>query len=79
MGLTGSFSTNMQVNGEGNEMSYKVHRLDLNMETDREKLEDFLNLLKGEIVSIVPNVKPTFQFMGATAKVDFVYIIEKLP
>ena len=59
-------------------MSYKVHKLDLNMRTERAKLEDYLNNLKGEVVSIVPNVKPTFQLMGATAKVDFLYIIEKL-
>ena len=58
-------------------MRYKVHKLDLNMKVEKEKLEDYLNSLKGEIVSIVPNVKPTFQLMGATAKVEFLYIIEK--
>jgi len=35
------------------------------------KLEQFLNSLEGEVVTIVPNVKPTFQGMGATASVDF--------
>lgn len=59
-------------------MRYKVRRLDLNMNTERGKLEDYLNSLKGEIISIIPNVKPTFQFMGATAKVDFLYIVEKV-
>jgi hypothetical protein len=59
-------------------MKYKVHRFDLKMDTDKEKLEEYLNSLKGEIVSIVPNVKPTFQGMGATAKVDFLFIVEKL-
>ena len=59
-------------------MRYKVHRFDLKMDTDKEKLEEYLNSLKGEIVSIVPNVKPTFQGMGATAKVDFLFIVEKL-
>jgi len=29
-------------------------------------------------VSIIPNVKPIFRPMGATAKVDFLLIIEKL-
>ena len=47
------------------------------MHKDRDRLEQFLNSLKGEIVSIIPNVKPTFQGMGATAKVDFLYIVEK--
>lgn len=59
-------------------MKYKVHRFDLEMNTDKDKLEEYLNNLDGEIVSIVPNIKPTFQGMGATAKVDFLFIIEKL-
>ena len=57
---------------------YKVHRFDLKMESEKDKLEDFLNNLKGKIVSIVPNVKPTFQGMGATAKVDFLLIVEEI-
>lgn len=59
-------------------MNYKVHRFDLKMDTDKDKLEEFLNNLEGKIVSIVPNVKPTFQGMGATAKVDFLFIVEKV-
>ncbi|MDY7036445.1 MAG: hypothetical protein SV375_09850 [Thermodesulfobacteriota bacterium] len=58
-------------------MKYKVHKFDLNMNTDKDKLEVFLNSLKGEIISIIPNVKPVFMGMGATAKVDFLLIIEK--
>ena len=59
-------------------MKYKVHRFELKMETDKDRLEEYLNNLDGDIVSIVPNVKPTFQGMGATAKVDFLLIVEKL-
>ena len=59
-------------------MKYKVHRFDLKMETDIDRLEQYLNGLEGEILSIVPNIKPTFQGMGATAKVDFLLIVEKL-
>ena len=59
-------------------MRYKVHRLDLKMEKDQGKLEDFLNTLRGEVVSVLPNVRPTFQGMGATAKIDFLLIIEKV-
>jgi hypothetical protein len=58
-------------------MKYRVHRFNIKMEKDQEKLEQFLNNLEGEVVSIVPNTKPTFQLMGATAKVDFLYIVEK--
>ena len=59
-------------------MKYRVHRFDLDMNQDQGRLEEFLNRLDGEIVSIVPNVKPVLKGMGATAKVDFLYIIEKL-
>ena len=58
-------------------MKYEVHRFDINMEKDQDKLKQFLNNLKGDVVSIIPNVKPTFKPMGATAKIDFLYIIEK--
>jgi hypothetical protein len=59
-------------------MSYKVHRLEVDGKSMQYQLENYLNLLKGEVVSIIPNVRPTFQLMGATAKVDYLLIIEKL-
>ena len=59
-------------------MKYDIHRFDINMEKDQDKLKQFLNNLKGEVVAIIPNVKPTFRPMGATAKVDFLLIVEKL-
>jgi hypothetical protein len=59
-------------------LEYRVHRFDINMTTDQNKLERFLNTLKGDVVTIIPNVKPTFRPMGATAKIDFLLIIEKV-
>ena len=59
-------------------MKYKVHRFQIKMNEDQTKLEEFLNKLEGEVVTIIPNVKPTFQLMGATAKVDFLLIVEKV-
>ena len=59
-------------------MRYDIHRFDLNMEKDQDKLKLFLNNLKGEVVAIIPNTKPNFQLMGATAKTDFLLIVEKL-
>jgi hypothetical protein len=47
-------------------------------DTAQEKLELFLNSLNGEVLSIVPYVSPTFQGMGATSKVLFLLIVEKL-
>ena len=43
----------------------------------QEKIEAFLNKTDGEVISIIPHVRPTFQFMGATARTDFVLIVEK--
>jgi len=61
-------------------MKYKVHKLEINMEKDQIKLEDFLNNLKGEVVSILPNNKrmSLFQIYGVSAKIDFVYVVEKI-
>ncbi len=62
-------------------MSYRVHRFDVDMERDQDKLEAFLNDLEGEVISIVPNIKRTTlaQIYGASRKVDFLLIIEKTP
>ena len=61
-------------------MKYKVHRFEIKMEEDQDRLEEFLNNLKGEVVSITPNVKKTslFQIYGVTRKVDFLFIVERL-
>lgn len=59
-------------------MIYRVHRLDVNKDAAQEKLEKFLNQLGGEVLSIVPYISPTFQLMGATAKVDYLLIVEKV-
>ena len=59
-------------------MKYRVHRIEVNRENMQEKLEQFLNKLDGEVVSIIPHIRPTFQFMGATAKIDYILVVEKL-
>ena len=59
-------------------MKYKVHRIDVKSKNMQQKLEEFLNSLKGEITSIIPNVTPAFLPLGGTARVDFLLIIEKL-
>jgi len=50
------------------------------MEEDQINLEDFLNSLKGEVVSIIPNNKKVnlAQIYGVTRKVDFLLIVEKI-
>ena len=59
-------------------MKYRVHKLEVKRSTMQEQLENFLNKLNGEVVSVLPNVKPTFLPMGATAKVDFLLIVERI-
>ena len=60
-------------------MKYKVHGFEINMNMDQGRLEHFLNSLKGEIVSVIPNIANTslFQIYGVTRKIDFLLIIEK--
>ena len=64
-------------NKKGDNMKYRVHRIEVNRKNMQEKLEQFLNTLHGDVISVLPNVRPTFQLMGATAKVDFLLIVEK--
>jgi len=59
-------------------MKYRVHRLDINLSKDQSKLEQFLNNLDGEVVTIIPNVNPKFTPGGMGAKVVFLLIIEKI-
>jgi hypothetical protein len=41
-------------------MKYRVHRFEIDMTKDQNRLEDFLNNLDGEVVSIIPSVNPKF-------------------
>lgn len=58
-------------------MRYRVHRLEVRKETAQGTLEQFLNHLEGEVLSVVPYIVPSFQLMGATSKGDFLLIVEK--
>jgi hypothetical protein len=60
-------------------MKYRVHCLDFGARDDRDKLEQFLNNLEGELVAIIPNFKKTTlaQIYGVAGKVDFLLIVEK--
>jgi len=61
-------------------MKYKVHHFKINMIEDQLKLEQFLNNLNGEVISIVPNVAKTtlVQIYGGSRKIDFLLIVEKV-
>lgn len=55
-------------------MTYRVHRFDVKMQRDQEKLAQFLSGLKGEIVAIIPNVEMWFLWMH---RVNFLLIVER--
>ncbi len=55
---------------------YRVHRVDVSMTKDEANLERLLNDLKGEVVSIVPNVTAGFLWVP---RVDFLLVVEKVP
>lgn len=59
-------------------INYRVHRFNIKMTEDQTRLEEFLNNLKGEVISIIPNVTPKFTPGGMGAEVDFLYIVEKI-
>ena len=54
-------------------MKYRVHRFSIRMTSDQQKLENFLNSLEGEVVSIIPNVTAV-----PATYVNFLLIVEKL-
>ena len=56
-------------------MKYRVHRFDIKMTKDEAKLEQFLNSLKGEVVSVIPNVSLKAYWVH---QVDFLLIVEKV-
>lgn len=55
-------------------MNYNVHRFDIKMTSDKDKLEQFLNSLTGEVVAIIPNVTVRAFWIH---QVDFLLIVEK--
>jgi len=55
-------------------MKYVVHRFDIRMTRDQNRLEQFLSSLEGEIVTIIPNIAIGFLWAH---RVDFLLIVEK--
>ena len=57
-------------------MKYKVHKLNISLTREHNALENFINNLKGEVISIIPDVTTLFLCYGA--RVRSVIIVEKL-
>ena len=60
-------------------MKYKVHKLEIHMEKDQDKLERFLNGLRGEVVTVIPNHSriSLAQIYGMARKINSLYVIER--
>ena len=56
---------------------YRVHRVDVRMSKDQTRFEQFLNDLEGEVISVIPNVSPSWTFGGMGARVRYLWVIEK--
>lgn len=64
------------INFPYNNMKYKTHKLDIKLAREPDRLEQFLNNLKGEVISIIPDVSTLFLCYGA--KVKSIIIVEKI-
>jgi len=56
-------------------MKYHVHKIEVNSENMREKLEQFLNTLDGEVIAVFPNVVRLVMMYGA--KINALIVVEK--
>jgi len=59
-------------------MKYKVHHFKFKTTKDKDRLEDFLNDLDGEIIAIIPSVQPKFVLMGISAATESLLVVEKI-
>ena len=59
-------------------MKYRVSRIDVKTGDMQEKLENFINKMDGDLISVIPNVKPTYLPIGGAAKVDYILVVENI-
>ena len=59
---------------------YRVHRLEVKGKDIQNTLEQFLNDLNGEVISILPSIKKgsLSQIYGVTERVDYLIVIERI-
>ena len=76
LGFSGIKITTIKINHKNTIMKYKVHRIEVQSDNMQEKLEQFLNNLDGEVISVIPNVTHYFLMYGA--RVNYILIVEKI-
>jgi len=61
-------------------LKYRVHRLEIKGKDIQNTLEQFINTLDGDVISVLPSIKKASlpQIYGVTEKVDFLLIVEKI-
>ena len=61
-------------------MRYRVHRFEVDLNRGERPLEEFLNRLSGEVVSVLPHVrKPSLAWIyGLSRSVDFVVVVVRV-
>ena len=42
-----------------------------------EKSDSYRNKMDGDFISAISNIRPTFQGMGASAKIDYILVVNK--
>lgn len=59
---------------------YTVHQLEVKGKDIQNTLEQFLNNLDGEVISILPSIKKGSlpQIYGVSERVDYLIIVEKI-
>ena len=62
-------------------MKHRVHRIEVDLDRDNSVLEEFLNGLAGDVVSVLPHMqRPSLAWIyGLKRSTDFVLVIERLP
>jgi hypothetical protein len=56
-------------------MKYRVHRFEMRTTRDQDRLEQFPNGLRGDVVAIIPKVS---SFLADFCHGDFVLVVEKV-
>lgn len=59
-------------------MNYRIHKLEVNVDTAAQQLQQFLDRFDGDVVSIIPVVTPVFLMMGAVGRTKYLLVVEKL-
>ena len=58
-------------------MKYRVHRINVQSDNMQQQLEQFINQLNGDVISVVPDARPSMWILGGAAKIVALLVVEK--